>query len=316
MSNNIYLPKDFLETKTYKNYSTTVQIIIERIITALSMKSIAYVIKIGKGKNQIITLSLENKPSSNIASVYIHNEHVRIRLSQEVEIRISLEDDITFDSDIVIDILDKYSELTRGKRQCSIYVYADTMDKIDEIAKKAGKKPNEIIEQFLDEKTAGLFISERHKLEFISLLKQADLFSDSVNYNDTKVLQRIAIFYLIASFQKEYKEDTGEKFSIGKSGDELFFKGPVHLFKEWETGCKKSETVLGLALYIKDGSNNPRILIEVLQDMSDNNISYLAENAFNILSGKYEIDIASKDVLGEPKKKFVNIDEIPNIITL
>lgn len=313
MSNNFYLPKDFLETKTYKNYSSNVQIILEKIITALNLKSIAYVIKIGKGKNQIITLSLENKPSSNIASVYIHKEHVRIRLRQEVEIRISLEDDITID-DIVIDILDKYSELTRGKRQCSIYVYADTMDKIDEIAKKAGKKPNEIIEQFLDEKTADLFISQRHKLEFVSLLKQADMFNDNINHSDTKVLQRIAIFYLVAAFQKEYKEDTGEKFSIAKSGDELIFKGPVYLFKEWELGYKKSETVLGLALYIKDGSNDPRILIDILQDMSVNNISYLAENAFNILSERYEIDTVSRDVLVAPKTKIINLDEIPNFI--
>lgn len=312
MSNNIHSPKTFIETQTFKNYNPSVQVIIEKLLNTLSLEDVGYVIKIGKGKNEIITFSLESKPSTNIASVYIHREHVRIRLGEGEELKISSVDDITADSDTILDIIDKYNELVRGKRQCSIYVYADVMDKIDAIAAKEDRKPNEIIEQFLHEKTSGVFISPRHKSEFISLLKQAEMFKDILDYTYPKTLQRIAVIYLLSAFQKEYKRDTGSKFSIVRSGEWFIFNGPIHLFKEWELGYKKSETILGLALFIQEGSNNPHQLSDILQDLDDSTYP-LAMNAFKILSWKYEIDTASKDVLVMPKKVIINTDELPNI---
>ncbi len=296
MSNNIHSIKTFFETQKFRDYNPTVQAILVKLFNSLSLEGVEYVIKVGVGKNEIITLSLKNKPSTNIISVYIHREHIRIRLGEGEELKITSEYDISIDSDIILDILDKYYELNRGKRQSSIYVYSDVMDKIDAIAAKNGKKANEIIEQFLNEKTSGLFISRRHKSEFVSLLKQADMFRNDMDYSNPKTCQRITAIYLISAFQKEYKRDTGSKFTIVRSGDWFIFKGPIHLFKEWTLGYKNSETILGLALYIQEGSNNLNQLADILHYMDDSTYT-LAMNALRILKWDYEIDVEHEDIL-------------------
>lgn len=293
MKNNTYLPNEFFKTDDFKGYSESVRSILEKLIKIVMNEEMNIVIKIGRGKNQIITLSPSNKTSVNICTIYIHKSHIRVRLSDYSEVKIASPEEVPGDWDIIFDMLDRYYEINRGRTQYSIYIYSDVIERIEAIADRDRKTINEIIEQILNENTAGLFKSLRHKNEFKNLLIQADMFKDDLDYTDAKTLRRIAHMYLISAYQMDYKRDAGEKFRIELNNGIV---GPVHLLDEWELGYKDSETMLGFALTILNGLKSLNDLQDLLQDMNETTFRY-ALNAMKILKWDYVVDTSSEDIL-------------------
>lgn len=290
-----------MKLQSFINYSQNIKEIFEELFRTLQVEGVEFLVKVGRGKNQIITLSYKEKPSANIAKIYIHKEHIRIKLGEGDEVKVSNSNEVQRDEDIILDILDKYNEQERGKRQYSIYIYSDVLDKIEEIAVKENKKSNEIIEQFLDEKTAGFFTSRRHRAEFINLIRQAGLDQTWLDSRNRKLIRQVIFMYLIAAFQKDYKVNEGEKFRVAFEDEKLIVQGPVYLFKEWQLGLSDSETILGFALTFME-QTKPELLQDILQDMN-NRTFRLVSNAFKLLKEEHLINVNSEDVFTKPQKQ-------------
>lgn len=301
MEKNVFEFKGFMKLQNFIDYSQNVKEIFEQLFRTLEVEGVEFLVKVGRGKNEIITLSYKDKPSANIAKIYVHKEHIRLKLGEGDEVKVSNPHEVYKDEDIILDILDKYYEQTRGKRQYSIYIYSDVLDKIENIAVKENKKSNEIIEQLLDEKTAGFFTSRRHRAEFINLIKQAGLDQTWLDFQNRKLTRQVAFMYLIAAFQKDYKAYEGEKFRVTFENGKLLIEGPVYLFKEWGLGVSDSETIFGFALTFME-QIKPELLQDILQDMNDRTFR-LASNAFKLLKEEYLININSEDVFTKPQKQ-------------
>ena len=314
MKANLYSIQTFKETLDFKEYGSEVQSILNAFLNILTNYKLDFVVKIRNGANKVITIAYKDKPSTIIATIFIYSEHIRIKVLGSEDVKLSSNDGITSQSDIIIDIVDKYNELTRGKRQFSIYIFSDILNKIETLAGQQGKKPNELIEEYLYEMTVGLFKSVRHKNEFIALLKQADLFKSNLNHNPKSRIPALLSFtYLISAYQKDYLRKEGSKFSFIKKEDTLQIAGPIHLFKEAELGVDDSETMLLLGKWIYFESENQRTLTDILYFINtDTNLYSMYKNALEILSMKYKVDPQSEDVLVEDKM-VVDVNSLENI---
>lgn len=292
--NNVCSMETFFKTENFESYNENVQEILKKLFNVLTSEGVKFVIKIGKGKNAILTVSLEEKTSANIATIYIHKEHIRIKCQEETKISSVVE--ISEYEDFIIDLLEKYHEMIQAKRQYSIYVNDEIIKKIENIAAEGNLKVNEIIERFLHEKTSGIFTSIRHRIEFVNLLKQSDMYR-SEHMLHPKVLRRIAFMYLISANQKGYKFNYGEKFKINILGDEKFnLTGPIYIFENPEVNA-----IEALAECILRNYN----FQDAISDISSDDDFSLAINALKIINGKYIVDLESKDVLVENKSKLM-----------
>lgn len=295
MGNNMCDMETFFETDNFKSYSGNVQEILKKLFNVLTSEGVKFIIKIGKGKNSILTVSLEKKTSANIATIYIHKEHIRVKGSEE-ETKISSAEEISEYEDFIIDLLEKYHDMLQVKRQYSIYVNDEIIKEIENVADIENLKVNEVIEKILYENTSGIFKSIRHRIEFVTLLKQAKMYDNQYNYNPI-YLRRIAFMYLISANQKGYKYNYGEKFKIVPVGeDKVNITGPIHLFKEYP----EINATEALAERILRNDN----IQDVIYNITSEDFS-LAVNAFKILGGKFRIDVNSKEVLVSSKAKKV-----------
>ena len=309
MSDNVYSVKDFLDTPNFDSYGDNVRVTLERLMQIVNSEGIDFVIKIGKSEsNETINFSHSTKPSVNLCIIYIYQEHIRVKLANGNKVNIYDPEEIHGDGDLIFNLLDRYHEVNRGKRKFSIYIHSDLLDKIEAIAIRSNKKANEIIEQFLDEKTTGLFMGVRHKIEFRNFLMQANMFREDLDYSEQKTLKRLSFMYLIAAYQEYYKRDEGEKFKIVSNNDNQRIEGPVHLFDEWELGNSDSETILGFALSILSGSKSLSDFQDIIQDMNETTFR-LAVNSLKILKCEYIVNVESENILIE-QLRVLNTDGI------
>jgi hypothetical protein len=295
MQRDYFCRQEFMKTGKYLSFGEKVRAILARLFDVLNQEGVDFVIKVGRGKNEIITLAYDEKATSNIAAIYIHKEHIRIRLSENDEAKVADTGEINKEAVIVLDILDKYFEQKREKRRFSIYVYSDIIEKLEVMAQAENKKVNEIIEQSLEDRTKGLFNSRRHKVEFIDMLKQAG-YTENINNFDKKAMSRVAAIYLISAYQKEYLRSEGEKFSIICKGEKTAFGGPVHLIRDLDIGYDDSHVILSFAILILSPTMNSESLIDIMQCMNESTFP-LAVNAMKILKGQYMIDTNSEEIL-------------------
>jgi len=295
MQRDYFCRQEFMKTGKYLSFGEKVRAILARLFDVLNQEGVDFVIKVGRGKNEIITLAYDEKATSNIAAIYIHKEHIRIRLSENDEAKVADTSEINKEAVIVLDILDKYFEQKREKRRFSIYVYSDIIEKLEIMAQAENKKVNEIIEQSLEDRTKGLFNSRRHKVEFINMLKQAG-YTENINNFDKKAMSRVAAIYLISAYQKEYLRSEGEKFSIICKGEKTAFGGPVHLIRDLDIGYDDSHVILSFAILILSPTMNSESLIDIMQCMNESTFP-LAVNAMKILKGQYMIDTNSEEIL-------------------
>ncbi|HPY68299.1 MAG TPA: hypothetical protein PLP03_09095 [Bacteroidales bacterium] len=295
MQRDYFCRQEFMKTGKYLSFGEKVRAILARLFDVLNQEGVDFVIKVGRGKNEIITLAYDEKATSNIAAIYIHKEHIRIRLSENDEAKVADTGEINKEAVIVLDILDKYFEQKREKRRFSIYVYSDIIEKLEVMAQAENKKVNEIIEQSLEDRTKGLFNSRRHKVEFIDMLKQAG-YTENISSFDKKTMSRVAAIYLVSAYQKEYLRNEGEKFSIICKGEKTAFGGPVHLIRDLDIGYDDSHVILAFAILILSPTMNSESLIDIMQSMNESTFP-LAVNAMKILKGQYMIDTNSEEIL-------------------
>lgn len=295
MEKNIYNMESFFQTENFKNYNGSVQEILKKLFNVLASEDVQFVIKIGKGKNAILTVSLEDKTSANIATIYIHKEHIRVKSPAE-ETKVSSLEEISESDDFVIDLLERYHDMLQVKRQYSIYVNDEIIKEIERIADISNSKANEVIERLLYQKTS-IFTSIRHRIEFVNLLKQANMYYNEWNFNEIH-LRKIAFMYLISANQKGYKYNYGEKFKIVPiEDDKVNITGPVHLLEEYS----EINSIEALAVCILKNQN----FQDIIPDMADDGEFLLTTNALKIIGRNYKIDIESKDVLVSNKGKLV-----------
>lgn len=308
MSDNIFKPTEFKETDTFKSYSETVRGILNKIMEVLNSEEIDYVIKVGRGKNEVIKLSHTDKTSSNIASVFIHREHVRIDNTV-----IDSPDDLFPGDSTLSNIISRYYEQRRKRRQYSIYVYSDILEKIEVDAKTRDKKVNEVIEEYLEERTLDVFISKAHKKEFLKFIEDADLGKHDEHYYDDKTLSIIAMFYLISAYQDYYYFLYKKKFSYNKETNSI--SGPSGIINNAELFVSNAETVFLAAMFIYKPEKFDLNIIELWQSIYScgKEVNHLVNIALKLLGRKYKfIDNDIRPV----KTMLINTNSIENTVLL
>ncbi len=282
MLNNIYKPQDFLDSIYYKSYSEIVRKLLKLIIQKVIEAKVEFAVKARKDGS--ITFSLHEKSQKNIATIWIYEKHLRIIILNQYDKKIYTEDEVT--DELIINILNKYQSLSKAKRQISVYLEEELIEKIEEKAKEENKKMNDIIVEAIQEKTREVFINDQHKLEFGKLIKSAGLYEpnkDCTPLMDDKKRKVIALFYLISAFQDEYYERFGEKFWFDEK--EKALKGPVYLMQDWELGFAE-EIVLGLGMFLLKGKESSIDLAQILCYLEESTTFFLAVNALKIVGGQ------------------------------
>jgi len=280
--NNIYKPQDFLDSIYYKSYSEIVRKLLKLIIQKVIEAKVEFAVKARKDGS--ITFSLHEKSQKNIATIWIYEKHLRIIILNQYDKKIYTEDEVT--DELIINILNKYQSLSKAKRQISVYLEEELIEKIEEKAKEENKKMNDIIVEAIQEKTREVFINDQHKLEFGKLIKSAGLYEpnkDCTPLMDDKKRKVIALFYLISAFQDEYYERFGEKFWFDEK--EKALKGPVYLMQDWELGFAE-EIVLGLGMFLLKGKESSIDLAQILCYLEESTTFFLAVNALKIVGGQ------------------------------
>ena len=305
MSENIYKYEELKKTKTFENYNTTVKEILIKIMDILVDEEVQFVIKIGKGKNETITISLESKVSSNVATLYIHKEHVRVKVLNLLDVRLDSPDYVFSGDDVMSKILKKYYELNRNRKQYSIYIYSDILEKIEATAKEENKKVNEVIEEYLQERTLDIFLNKAHKKEFHKFLESAGLINSDnseVNYYGNKNLSLIATFYLLSAYQDHYYSTHEIKFTYDSVDETL--SGPLDVIENAELFCGYEETIFLFARFLYKPELNKLSIIDLWQgiDACDQTVNHLVSIAFKIITGKY---VLNHGEIVRPKKAVV-----------
>jgi len=311
MSENIFSYEEFKKTKTFETYNNTVKEILIKIMDILIDEEMQYVVKIGRGKNETITISLEGKLSSNVATLYIHKEHVRVKILNSIDVKCESPDDIfSTGDDLIAKILKKYYELKRNRKQYSIYIYSDILEKIEATAKEEKKKVNELIEQYLQEKTFDIFLNKAHKKEFHKFLESAGLINREESYDDNEILSLIATFYLLSAYQDYYYFIDKIKFTYDNVEDSI--SGPAGYIESSHLFTSDAETIclFAMSLYRKSEFNKVS-MIDLWQGIyaSDVEVKHLVSVAIKIITREYvlsrgEIVPPTNNVVTRGRKRF------------
>lgn len=276
---NVYNAHTFLESESYVNYSPYIKELVFKLVSTLDQHSIDFAVKVRRDNAIVFTLTY--KIQKNICTVWVFAKHIMLRIVGQYERKIRFIEDI--DEELISNIIDKYKAINIPKKQISIYLDETLLQKIEEKSRRENKKINDVIVSAIQETLRDAFLSTRHKIEFTTLIKSANIYTEDDSYRyglDEKTSKKVAFFYLIAAYQEECLEFNGEKFSYDINKKALV--GPTHLIREWELGVSNYETMLGLGLFILKGKESGVELTDILYYLR-NETMHLAITAFKIL---------------------------------
>jgi len=284
---------DFLKTTEFNRYSETAQKLVTRFLENLKLEEIGFVVKVRGGVHKVIAIAYDKKPTSNIVTVYILEEHIRVERHDKQAW--SLKSKIDVDSYYYTPLIERYYNLNTPKKQQSIYIHKDILDKVELIAKEENKTMNEVIGDCLRERTAGLFLNIRHRIEFIELLKQGDLYRNDIGLMDEELERFIIFAYIVAAYQMEYEEFSGSKIKAIKEDDKLFYEVPNSI--EPEVSLNPAY-ILALAILHREDFISVR-------EFMDEQLSRLTFRAISLLKQGFVINIDLPDIMVKPEKTIV-----------
>ncbi|AKN33763.1 hypothetical protein Ccar_24230 [Clostridium carboxidivorans P7] len=284
MEKNIYEEKEFVKSDIFNRYSNHNQEQIKYLITLFKREDVDFIIKLRK--DNAIAFAMTNNVQRNILTIWIYEKHLRVQVFNILDKKIYTIND--FDDSFVEAVLEKFNSYCKSKKQISLYINEDVLQKTEQIALKEGKKTNDIIAELLENKIKGIYINRKHKREFLMLLKQLGIYNETaeeITIND-KYRRLVSFIYLISQYQDIYKEQYGQKFYFDRNLNTL--NGPIN--NQFNNGTD-AELILNLAFIIlKDKESSAALLLELLQNsISDTIKLFIIINAIKILSGRYKI---------------------------
>lgn len=286
MPQNQYTPDQFMATEKFLGYSPNVKNILEKLMAVLKEEGVYFIIKTRKGPREVITLALANRSSANIATILVYREHIQIKGLNVCDRKVESPDDIFVGDTIADDILEKYYQLSRKRKQYSMYVYSDIIDKLETKAVQTKKTINEMIENILEAATLDIFISGNHRNEFLRFVKNAGIINTDSDVNRKKV----ATFYLLSAYQNYYYAVFDTKFSYDSTNDSLM--GPENLFNDALLHTSNAETTFILTTFLCMPKLCQFQILDIWEAIyaCDDEVSHLANVALKILGGQYILE--------------------------
>lgn len=302
----VYNSQSFLDSELLIKFPSHIKELISNLIAALVKQGIEFSIKVRKDKAIVFTLT--NNIQKNLCTVWVFSKHIMLRIAGQYERKITAIEDI--DEELISTMIDKYQAISTPKKQISIYMDETLLKKIEDLAQRENKKTNDVIVSAIQETFRDSFISTRHKIEFATFIKSANLYSQDDKYIhglDDKTRKTVAFFYLIAAYQEECFELNGEKFSYDITKNALV--GPTHLIREWELGVADCETMLGLGLFLLKGKESGIELADILHYLTSTETMHLALTAFKIVGG--QLTLSRDNIINTESLIIVQPDDDP-----
>lgn len=230
MDKEQFTKEDFFKHSLYKDCIDELQKTFSILFHSMEKEKIEFTIKIRKDNS--IVLSPNQNTKKNILTIWIYKKHLRINIYNKKTLNIYTGNDIN--ETLMNDIRNRYFELNKDKKQISIYLNEDIIEKAQRKAKENHKKLNEFITEAIEDKVNNIFIDENHKKEFSILLKDSGIYSEEDKYKEgipEDIKNKVTFFYLVSSHQDCYLEIYGSTFKCNKETGTI--SGPSELLG-WE----------------------------------------------------------------------------------
>ena len=290
MEINFISKDEFIKGEIFRGSTGEIQKIFLALFDMLDKEEVDYIVKVRKDNS--IVIAVKENENKNIVTITIYQEHLRLSIYKVGNFNIREEVDVN--EALKINIMNKYYEINKDKKQISIYLDETLISNISTKAKENNKKLNEFvidaINDKVNDKVNDVFLNDNHREEFSILLKDAGLYSKDkyINRLPEDIRKRVTFFYLVSAYQ-HYYEDTdnyGVRFTYNKETKEI--EGPEDVFEDWsEELSNPPMAAFGIAEILVHKENFDFLYNIFMEGNGD--INKLFINAISLLNGSYTI---------------------------
>lgn len=286
MENKSITKDEFIKGEIFRECIDKIQKIFLSLFDMLDKQGVDYILKVRKDSS--IVLAVKGNKNKNIITITIYQEHLRLLIYKVRSFNLEMESDVN--EDLKNNIMNKYYEINKDKKQISIYLDEELINSITTKAKASNQKLNEFVVDAINEKVNDVFLNDNHRKEFSILLKDAGLYSENkyISGLTEDIKKRVTLFYLVSAYQNSYEDpdEFGVKFTCNKETREI--QGPTDVIENWNEELSNPPMVAFGITEILTNKENFHFLFNIF--MEDNeDIHKLFKNAIKLIKGSYTI---------------------------
>lgn len=310
MENKFISKDEFIKGEIFRESIGKIQKIFLALFDMLDEQEVDYIVKVRKKvrKDQSIVIAVKGNENKNIVTITIYQEHLKLSIYKIGNVNIKEEMEVN--EELKNNIMNKYYEINKEKKQISIYLDEALIGSITTKAVEGNQKLNEFvvdaINDKVNDKVNNVFLNDNHRKEFSILLKDAGLYSEDkyINRLPEDIRKRIALFYLVSPY--EYHNDDNDnnavKFTCNKETKEI--QGPTEVIENWSENLYLSPMMAAFGIAeIFTSKENFHLLDSIFMEGYEE-INTLFVNAINLLNGAYTI---KNDDIVRVKLKEINM---------
>jgi len=294
---------EFIKGEIFKENITPIKKVFLALFNMLDKQEAAYVVKVRNDKS--IVIAVKGNENKSIVTITIYKQHLRLSIYNVININLKEESEVN--EALKNNIMNKYYEINKDKKQISIYLDETLINSITKKAKESNQKLNEFIVDAINDKVNDkindVFLDDNHRKEFSTLLKDAGLYSDDkyINCLPEDIRNRVTLFYLVSAYQDSYEDSKyyGGKFICNK--ETKLIRGPINVMQNWNEDLYNSPMAAFGIAEILTKKENFNLLYDIFMKM-DENINKLFVNAIKLTNGSYTIK--NEDIIRTKVPKF------------
>ena len=291
MENKSITKDEFIKGEIFRGCIDKIQKIFLALFDMLDKQGLDYILKVRKDNS--IVLAVKGNKNKNIVTITIYQEHLRLLIYKVRSFNLEMESDVN--EDLKNNIMNKYYEINKDKKQISIYLDEALISGITKKAKESNQKLNEFVVDAINDKVNykvnDVFLNDNHRKEFSILLKDAGLYSETKYISglpEEDIKKRVTLFYLVSAYQNSYEDpdEYGVKFTCNKETREI--QGPTDVIENWnEELSQPPMAAFGIAEILTNKENFDYLYDIFMED--DEGIYKLFKNAVGLIKGSYTI---------------------------
>ncbi|HEY5588548.1 MAG TPA: hypothetical protein VIK86_06290 [Candidatus Paceibacterota bacterium] len=291
MENKSITKDEFVKGKIFRGGIDKIQKIFLALFDMLDKQELDYILKVRKDNS--IVIAVKGNEKKNIVTITIYQEHLRLMIYKIGNFNLETEEDLN--ETLKSNIINKYYEINKDKKQISIYLDEVLISSITKKAKESNQKLNEFvvdaINDKVNEKVNDVFLNDKHRKEFSTLLKDAGLYSnDKYIYRlPEDIRKRVALFYLVSPYEYFIDDDANNAVKFTCNKETKVIQGPIEVIENWFENLYRSPMMAayGIAEIFTEKENFH--LLESIFMEGDEEIGTLFANAIKLLNGYYTI---------------------------
>jgi hypothetical protein len=277
---------EFIKGEVFRGHIDKFKKIFLALFNMLDKQEVDYVVKVRNDKS--IVIAVKGNETKSIVTITIYKQHLRLMIYKVGNFNLKTEDDLN--EALKSNIMNKYYEINRDKKQISIYLDEELINSITTRAKESNQKLNEFVVDAINDKVNTLFRNDNHRKEFSILLKDAGLYSDDeyIAGLPEDIKKRVILFYLVSAYQNYYEDPDyyGVKFTCNKETKEI--QGPKNVIENWNEELYNAPMAAFGIAEILTNKENFNLLYEIFME-NDEDIYKLFKNATMLIKGFYTI---------------------------